>query len=922
MEKKKALWTFSLFLIGAVIAIICSCSKDIKIELPQLSTVVTTEITSVSATSGGNITNDGGAEVISRGVCWSTNQEPTTADNKTVDGKGGGIFSSSLTGLLPATTYYVKAYAVNSMGTSYGKLIQFLTLSQLPLFTMNTVMVVKDTMATCGALITADGGATVTSRGVCWSKNQEPTIADNKTSDGTGIGSYTSTITGLSPGTTYYARAYATNSVGTAYSAQMTISTITTTPSLTTISATEIGEREATSGGNITIDGGASVISRGVCWSTTQNPTVDNSKTSDGTGIGSYTSSLTGLEPGKLYYIRAYAENTSGIAYGNQISITTKVAIPILTTTEISAITSSSASSGGIINSNGGGEITAKGVCWSTSVNPSIVNQKRDAGSGSGNFTGLIDNLISGETYYVRAFASNSAGTGYGIQLQFKTIAGFPVLSTNKPSVITQSGALTGGNITSEGSSPLLFRGVCWSNTPNPTILNNNSVDASGSALFTSTITGLDYGTKYWVRAYAVNSLGASYGNEFTFTTLPRLPILTTSTVSAITKNSAISGGIIIDNGRGEITASGICWSINPNPTVTDNRTLSESGELNFGGTMNYLKQATTYYVRAYATNAGGTAYGNQITFTTYSALPTVTTTDVTEITTTSALCGGELLSSGEGSVSFHGLCWSTTPFPTVSDERTSHGPLSGSFKSRITGLTLGTTYYVRAYATNENGTSYGNQKTFTTYNAWVSDVDGNRYHFVTIGTQIWMTENLRTTRYSNGDLIGTTLPATLDISAQTAPKYQWAYDGDESIAAVYGRLYTWYAAIDSRNICPSGWHVPSFTEWETLINYLGGYDNSSTTDKLREVGTTHWNSNFPQTNNSSGFTALPNGFRKKTGEFTLLGIMGSSLSSGEWPYDNALGMSGLNLTIHNNYLSKGGFEKGGGSGVRCIKSK
>jgi len=921
MAKKRALQAFSLFLIGVIIASINSCSKEIKIVLPQLSTVLTSEISSVSATSGGNITNDGGADVISRGVCWSTNQDPTTADSKTVDGNGSGVYSSSLTGLLPGTTYYLKAYAVNSLGTAYGNQLQFLTLSQLPVFTMNSVMVVKDTMATCGALITADGGAIVTSRGVCWSTNQDPTIADNKTSDGTGIGSFTSNLTGLSPGTSYYAKAYATNSVGTAYSARMTISTITTTPSLTTISATDIKEREATSGGNITLDGGAAVFSRGVCWSTAQNPTVDNCKTSDGTGIGTYTSSITGIEPGTLYYIRAYAENSSGIAYGNQISITTKVAIPVLTTTAITAITSSRASGGGVINSNGGGEITAKGVCWSTSHNPSIVNEKIDAGSGPGSFTGLLENLISGETYYVRAYATNSAGTGYGIQLQFATIAGYPVLSTNKPSAITQSEALAGGNITSEGSSPVLFRGVCWNNSANPTILNNKTVDSSGEALFTSTITGLDYGTKYWMRAYAVNSLGTSYGNEVTFTTQPRPATITTSSVSAITKNSAMSGGNIIDNGRGDITARGICWSMNPNPTVANNRTVSESGELNFAGTMNYLTQATTYYVRAYATNAGGTTYGNQITFTTNSALPTVTTKDVTEITTTSALSGGELLSSGDGTVSFHGLCWSTTHFPTVSNDRTIHGSLLGSFESRITGLTLGSTYYVRAYATNENGTSYGNQKTFTTYSTWVSDVDGNRYHFVTIGTQIWMTENLKTTRYSNGDLIGTTTSASLDISAQTDPKYQWAYNGDENIAAVYGRLYTWYAATDTRNICPTGWHVPSFTEWETLINYLGGYDNTGTTDKLREVGTTHWNSNFPQTNNNSGFTALPSGSRKKSGEFILLGISGSFLSTGEFPLDNALGMSGLNLIIQNNYLTKGGLEKAGGHGVRCIKN-
>src|SRR5688500_14669040 len=119
---------------------------------------------------------------------------------------------------------------------------------------------------------------------------------------------------------------------------------------------------------------------------------------------------------------------------------------------------------------------------------------------------------------------------------------------------------------------------------------------------------------------------------------------------------------------------------------------------------------------------------------------------------------------------------------------------------------------------------------------ATVTDIEGNVYHTVTIGTQVWMAENLKTTKYRNGDLIGTTIPATLDISSESAPKYQWAYNGEESIVATYGRLYTWYAVTDSRNVCPTGWHVPSDAEWTTLTTYLGG--ESVAGDKLKENGT------------------------------------------------------------------------------------
>jgi uncharacterized protein (TIGR02145 family) len=138
-----------------------------------------------------------------------------------------------------------------------------------------------------------------------------------------------------------------------------------------------------------------------------------------------------------------------------------------------------------------------------------------------------------------------------------------------------------------------------------------------------------------------------------------------------------------------------------------------------------------------------------------------------------------------------------------------------------------------------------------------VTDIDRNIYHTVTIGTQTWMVEDLKTTRYRNGDPLGTTNPDTLDISSETAPKYEWAYNGDESNVATYGRLYTWYAATDKRNIAPDGWHVPTNAEWDTLTNFLGG--KIAAQPKLKEAGTKHWNSPNDGSN-ESGFTALPGG--------------------------------------------------------------
>jgi Protein of unknown function (DUF1566) len=186
---------------------------------PVLTTTTVTNILLITATSGGNITSDGGANVTDRGVCWSTSSNPTTTDSRTTDGIGTGIFVSNLTGLTANTLYYVRAYATNSVGTAYGNEITFTTLLNpiLPIVTTTPIYYTSPNTVTSGGNVTSDGGATVTARGVCWSISANPTTADSHTTDGNGTGTFTSIITGLTSNTTYYIRAYATNSAGTFY---------------------------------------------------------------------------------------------------------------------------------------------------------------------------------------------------------------------------------------------------------------------------------------------------------------------------------------------------------------------------------------------------------------------------------------------------------------------------------------------------------------------------------------------------------------------------------------------------------------------------------------------------------------------------------------------------------------------------------
>ncbi|MCX6249380.1 MAG: DUF1566 domain-containing protein [Bacteroidetes bacterium] len=288
------------------------------VQLPILYTMEISSVTDITATSGGTIVSDGGAAVTSRGVCWSTNTIPTIIDSHTTDGISTGVFVSDLTGLIANTIYYVRAYATNSSGTSYGNQQSFTAGQTLATLTTATIINITSNAATGGGNILSDGGASVTAHGVCWSTGTNPTIADNHSSDGIGTGTFISSLTGLTPNTSYNVRAYATNIIGTSYGNQVTFSTLADLPALTTDPVTSIAPTTATSGGNISSDGGATVTVRGVCWSTSANPTLADSHSSDGIGTGTFISNLTGLAANTFYYVRAYATNSSGISYGNQ----------------------------------------------------------------------------------------------------------------------------------------------------------------------------------------------------------------------------------------------------------------------------------------------------------------------------------------------------------------------------------------------------------------------------------------------------------------------------------------------------------------------------------------------------------------------------------------------------------------------------
>jgi hypothetical protein len=696
----------------------CKKDKEEKINPPVVKVfdaAITVNYTKASVSA--EVTDQGGAEVKSRGFVYGL---PNGSMDTVFCGSGTGVYSADLNNLQPNTTYVYEAFAKNKGGIGTSGKVTFTTRNlEMPTVKTSEVNDVKITTALCGGNVIDDGGINVTQRGVCWSANHNPIVDNNHVLVGSGTGIFSCTITDLSANTTYYIRAYAINDKGTAYGEEKNFTTQDFgLPELITNNVTNITQTTAKGGGEVTYDGGLAVTERGICWSSNHNPSIDNHKISAGEGLGNYTCDITGLNEHTIYYVRAYATNSKGTAYGDEVSFNTSASLPSISTGNVSNITQTTATCGGNVTSDGGATVTTRGVCWSLSQNPTISNEHTSNGTGTGDFTSNITGLTAGKTYYVRAYATNSVGTSYGEQKTFITNSlNQPTVTTNAISNITQTSATCGGNVTTDGGATVTARGVCWSLSQNPTISNEHTSNGTGTGNFTSNITGLTAGKTYYVRAYATNSVGTSYGEQKTFTTNSlNKPTVSTNAVSNITQTTATCGGNVTSDGGATVTARGICWSTSQNPTISNSHTSNGSGTGNFTSNITGLTAGKTYYVRAYATNSVGTSYGEQKTFSTNAInKPTVTTNEVLNVNQTSAFCGGNVTNAGGGTVTARGVCWNTSPNPTINNSHTTNGSGTGSFSSYITGLTPGKTYYVRAYATNSAGTGYGTQKTFTT---------------------------------------------------------------------------------------------------------------------------------------------------------------------------------------------------------------
>ena len=322
------------------------------------------------------------------------------------------------------------------------------------------------------------------------------------------------------------------------------------------------------------------------------------------------------------------------------------------------------------------------------------------------------------------------------------------------------------------------------------------------------------------------------------------------------------------------------------------------------------------------------------------SLLPVVITYEVINVKHTQAECSAYCISVGSGPVTDFGICWNTTGSATIDDSCSSRGRALSPYSAKLSNLNINTTYYVRAFATNRAGTAYGNERKFKTmplpaviaFNpdiiyGTISDIEGNIYKTVEIGSQTWMAENLRTSRYNDNTEIEM-IADNSEWSLTGKPAFCWYDNNEQFYGKVYGAYYNFFAVYTSR-LCPTGWHVPSDDEWKTLEIFLGvtpdaagneGYRGQGISIKLKESGSGHWSKDFYPGTNESGFTALPGGSRSYFGgEF-----VDEMVSSGWWSSTAYYPIGGVgysrSLSFEYPGIKRELITLNQGLNVRCVK--
>lgn len=504
--------------------------RDNDTLAPSVNTAAILQITTNSALVGGSISKDGGAPILEKGIVFSaTNNNPTLNDTQIAMGTGIASFSQTISGLTGGTTYYVRAYATNIVGTGYGAVVVFTTASSPPIVSTEEISSIGNTSATVGGNVSLSGGATVNERGIVYSiTNTTPTINDTKVQIGSGTGVFSQSITGLSVGVLYHVRAYAINSAGTNYGNVMSF--ISSGASVSSDQPSAVSSSSATLGGVVSSVGGSAVTERGIVYVMGSDiPTLNNTKIVMGLGIGNFSQSITQLSPGTLYSARAFATNNAGTNYGAVQRFTTQTTVNSITRT------------GAVRTST---NLVSFSVVFAQSI--SGLKMSNFSLTGSGLTGSFITSVVgSGTSYTVTVFAGSGTGTlglnlitstgispGIANSLPYTGEQYFidrtpPVVKTNTPSSVcpTQTIDLTTPAITAGSDAGLTFTYFSDS-TANTVLPNPSAIRVAGV---------------YYIRGYNGFNLSAPIPVNVVFHPLPAENILTSGDTIVCSVNAPLT---------------------------------------------------------------------------------------------------------------------------------------------------------------------------------------------------------------------------------------------------------------------------------------------------------------------------------------------------------------------------------------------
>jgi hypothetical protein len=687
---------------------------------PSATTQAATLITTSSATLNSYVNPNGLSTTIYFQYGLTTSYGSTTSLGGI--GTAAGNYGFSISSLTVNTLYHFRIVAYSSGGTTYGSDLTFTTTAQAPSATTQAASSITTSSAQLNSYVNPNGANTTIyyQYGLTTSYGST-TISGNI---GTSAGNYGTTVSSLSPNTTYHFRIVAYNSGGTTYGSDLSFTTSAQAPSATTQAASSITSSSAQLNSYVNPNGASTTIYYQYGLTASYGSTTISGNI--GTSAGNYGTTASSLSANTTYHFRIVAYNSGGTTYGSDLTFTTSVQAPTATTQAASSIATTSATLNGYINPNGASTTAYFEYGLTTSYGSTTT--QGNFGTSPQNISYGISSLTPNTTYHFRIVAYNSGGTTYGSDLTFTTTGQpAPTATTQAATLITTTSAQLNSYVDPNGASTTIYFQYGLTASYGSTTISGGIGTSAGN--YGTTASGLTPNTLYHFRIVASNTGGTTYGSDLTFTTSTQGPTAQTLAATAVTTTSAQLNGSI--NPNGYATTAYFEYGLTASYGSTTPSGNFGTAVQNIGYAQTGLSPNSTYHYRIVASNSQGTSRGTDTTFTTAgSGAPSAQTLAAAAVTTTSAQLNGSINPSGYATTAYfeYGL---TTGYGSITPSG-NFGTAAQNIGFVQTGLSPNTTYHYRIVASNSQGTTRGLDASFATLpttttatTAWVAGTSG-----------------------------------------------------------------------------------------------------------------------------------------------------------------------------------------------------